>query len=220
MLKKISENTLQLKKWTGEFGRSYTQRNTIPLIKLDKIYQKNFGITRTALNRMFLGNIKHSDRILEIGSNTGNQLLFLQKMGFTNLYGIEPQKVAVEAAKSRTRGINIIKGDVFGIPFKDGYFDLVFTSGVLIHIHPKDIKKSIKEIYRCSRKYIWGYEYYNENYKEVVYRGHKKLLWKADFPGIYVKLFPDLKIVKIKYLKYLENNNVDVMFLLKKKNAK
>jgi len=28
--------------------------------------------------------------------------------------------------------------------------------------------------------------------------------------------FPDLEIVKIKFLKYLENNNTDIMFLLKK----
>jgi len=209
-------NDKQLEKWLGKFGQDYTCRNAISLNELDSLYYKNFGITRSELNKLFLNRLNRSIRILEIGSNIGNQLLLLQKMGFKNLYGIEPQNYAVELSKKRTKGINIIEGNVFDIPFKDNYFDLVFTSGVLIHIHPKDIKKAIKEIYRCSKKYIWGYEYYSDKYEEVVYRGKNDLLWKANFPKIYLDLFSDLKIVKIKFLKYLQNNNIDVMFLLKK----
>jgi len=51
--------------------------------------------------------------------------------------------------------INIIHGVADDIPFKDGYFDMVFTSGVLIHISPGNINRVLDEIYRCSREYIW-----------------------------------------------------------------
>lgn len=215
----MSEDTDQLKKWTGKFGKEYTDRNAISLNDLEKSYQNNYGITRTKLNKLFLNRIDHSIRILEIGSNIGNQLLCLQKLGFKNLYGIEPQNYAVELSKKRTKDINIIKGDAFDIPYKDKYFDLVFTSGVLIHINPRDIKKIIKEIYRCSHKYICGFEYYSEEYREIIYRGERDLLWKANFPKIYIDTFSDLKIIKIKFLKYLQNDNINVMFLLRKKNA-
>lgn len=50
-------------------------------------------------------------------------------MGFNNLYGIEINNYAIELSKSRTNNINIIQGYAFGIPFKDEYFNLVFTSG-------------------------------------------------------------------------------------------
>jgi len=208
--------TDQLKRWTGKFGKEYTDRNMISLSNLKKSYQDTYGIKRTELNKLFLGKMSRSMRILEVGSNVGNQLLCLQKMGFKNLYGIEPQSYAVELSKKRSKDINIIKGDAFDIPYKDKYFDLVFTAGVLIHIDPRDINKAIKEIYRCSRKYIWGYEYYSEKYEEIIYRGKKNLLWRANFPKIYIDAFPDLKMVKIRFLKYLENDNVDVMFLLTK----
>ena len=214
----MAETTIQLKNWTGKFGRKYTDRNILSLDDLERLYIKRYGITRTELNKSFLNKIDKSIRILEIGSNVGNQLLCLQKMGFKNLYGIEPQTHAIELSKKRTGDINIIKGDVFDIPFKDKYFDLVFTSGLLIHIHPKNIKKAIKEIYRCSRRYIWGFEYYSDEYREVPYRGKKNLLWKADFPRLYLGLFSDLKLIKEKYLKYLNNENIDVMFFLKKAN--
>ncbi|MCK4788064.1 MAG: methyltransferase domain-containing protein [Desulfobacteraceae bacterium] len=212
----MAKITEQMEKWTGEFGKEYTDRNALTLEETEALYKRNYGVTRTELNERFLKGIDRSIRILEVGSNVGNQLLYLQGMGFSNLYGIEPQSYAVELSKKRTKGINIIKGNVFDIPFKNKHFDIVFTSGVLIHIHPQDIKKALKEIYRCSRKYIWGFEYYADTYTEVTYRGRKGLLWKTNFASLYLDLFDDLELVKERRLKYLENENVDTMFLFKK----
>jgi pseudaminic acid biosynthesis-associated methylase len=200
----------------GAFGKEYTDRNAHTLEELDELYRKNYGISDTELNREFLGDLDRSIKILEVGSNIGNKLLNLQKMGFRNLYGIEVNSYAIEQAKANTTGINIIQANAFDIPFKDGYFDLVFTSGVLIHIAPTDIEKALKEIHRCSREYIWGFEYYADTYTEVKYRGHDNLLWKTDFVSLYLELFDDLELVKEKRLKYLENENVDTMFLIRK----
>lgn len=97
-------------------------------------------------------------------------------MGFNDLYGVEINSYAVEFLKAKSKGINIVHNSAFDIPFKDGYFDLVFTSGVLIHIHPKNIRKALREIHRCARKYIWGYEYYSGHYTEVPYRRQSGLL--------------------------------------------
>ena len=138
----MKNKTLQLAKWTSTFGREYTDRNPASLGVVEKLYKKTYGLTRTTLNELFLDKTDRSAKVLEVGSNIGNQLLILQKMGFKDLYGIEPMDYAVELSKKKTRGINIIKGDACDIPFKDEYFDLVFTSGVLIHINPKDIKKA------------------------------------------------------------------------------
>lgn len=206
----------QLKNWTGEFGKAYTDRNIISVNSLDRQYRALYGTTRTVLNKMFLDKFTRDIKILEVGCNIGNQLLCLKKMGFKNLCGIEPQDYAFRIAKQRTHDISIVKGNVFDLPFKDGYFDLVFTSGVLIHINPKDIKKALREIYRCSSKFIWGFEYYSPKYEEIIYRGNRNLLWKADFPKIYTQTFNDMRIKKIKFLKYLKDENVDEMFLLKK----
>ena len=128
----------------------------------------------------------------------------------------EINKYAVELAKSRTKNINIIQGSAFDVPFKDGYFDLVFTSGVLIHISPDEIAKAINEIYRCTNRYIWGFEYYADKYTKVKYRGHDELLWKADFADLYLESFGDMNVLKREKIKYLDNENVDEMFLLEK----
>ena len=148
-----------MKKWNGEFGKEYTYRNARTLEQVAASYAERYekDVTPTKLKGEFIGHINRSIRILEVGSNVGNQLLWLQSMGFENLYGIELQKYAIELSKSRTENINIINGSAFDIPFKDAFFDLVFTDGVLIHIGPLEIGQALKEIYRCSNKYIWGF---------------------------------------------------------------
>jgi len=212
----MKEDTYQSKKWASEFGKMYTDRNPHTIEEMDEIYKKQYGITRTELNLMFLNDFDRGIKILEIGSNVGTQLQGLQKIGFTNLYGIELQQYAVELSKQYTKNVNLIQGSVLDIPFKDNFFDLVFTSGVLIHISPDDIEVAMKEIYRCTKKYIWGFEYYADTYTEISYRGENNLLWKADFAKIFVEKLPDLKLIKVKYIKYLSNENTDCMFLLQK----
>lgn len=214
------KNTFQQKNWEKGLGNKYTLRNPLNPKEFEKVYRQNFGISRTNLNNEFLGRLSRSLKILEVGSNVGTQLMYLQKMGFKNLYGIEINRKAIELSKLITKKIDVIQGSALDIPFKDGYFDLVFTSGVLIHISPIDIKKVMKEIHRCSNKYIWGFEYYADKYTKVIYRGKKNLLWKANFPEVYCRLFKNLKLVKEKKIKYLKSENVDIMFLLKKRSEK
>ncbi len=210
------EMTKQMEKWSGDFGKEYTDRNVFSLEELDTLYKSKYGVTRTELNQRFLEGMDRSIRVLEVGSNVGNQLLCLQSMGFVNLYGIELQSYAVELSKARTKRINIIEGSAFDIPYKDGYFDLVFTSGVLIHINPDDLNTAMREIYRCTSEYIWGFEYYADKYSEIPYRGRRNLLWKADFAKLYQDEFRDLELVKEERIKYLDNDNVDSMYLLEK----
>ena len=214
---KTTDSIPQLKIWEGKFGRDYTDRNSMSTNELDAMYMANHGISRSELNALFIGEMDRSALILEVGSNTGNQLILLQEAGFTNLYGVEPQDYAVELAKKRSKNINIIKSKVFDLPFKDKFFDIVFTSGVLIHIAPSDIQRALVEIHRCSNKYIWGFEYFADEYTKVIYRGQDNLLWKTDFASLYLDLFADLELVKKKRIKYLANENTDTMFLLRRK---
>jgi pseudaminic acid biosynthesis-associated methylase len=208
--------TPQLAEWQGDFGRDYTNRNSITPEQVDALWIKNYGISRTTLNREFLREIPKDARILEVGCNLGNQLVLLQQLGYTNLYGIEAQGYALAATRTRVRDLNLIQATAFDIPYKDKYFDLVFTAGVLIHIAPGDLAQALTEIHRCARNFVWGAEYYSPVPTEVHYRGHDALLWKSDFADEYLKRFRDMQLVKEQKLPYLEGRNVDSMFLLRK----
>jgi pseudaminic acid biosynthesis-associated methylase len=208
--------TEQEKFWSGEFGKEYTDRNSRDPQIWDNFYLENWGITKSKINEKLISNLPKDIKILEVGSNTGMQLKCFQEMGFENLYGIELQQYAVEKSKEYSKGINIIQGSGFDLPFRDDYFDLVCTNGVLIHIHPKDHLKIMKEMVRCSKSYIMGFEYYSPQITDVNYRGNTGFLWKADFAKIFEDNFNNFKEVNRDYYKYLTNDNIDYAYLLQK----
>ena len=109
-------------------------------------------------------------------------------------------------------------GSALSLPYEDGYCDLVFTSGVLIHIAPDDLPRVMDEIHRCARTFIWGLEYYAPDLTEINYRSRNGLLWKTDFAQRYLERFADLELVREQRLSYLESTNVDTVFLLRKKH--
>lgn len=208
--------TAQEKFWLSKFGKEYMKRNNFTPQELDKFYVENLGVPRSKINQDFIGNLNLKNT-LEVGCNIGIQLNMLQKHKHKlgQIYGIELSPEAVELAKLNTKNCNIIQGGAFDIPFKNNYFDLVFTSGVLIHISPKDIPKALKEIHRVSKKYIWGVEFYNPDYIHINYRGNKNYHWKGDFAKMYLDHIPNLKLIKEQRYEKIKDK-VWTSFLLKK----
>jgi len=211
------KQTTQEEVWKTIFGESYNHRNNFDNKALDEVYISDIGISRTEMNEKFIGDLDRDISILEVGCNIGMQLVNLKEMGFKNLYGIELQPHAVELANLRTPGINIIQGTAYDIPFKNEYFDLVFTSRVLIHLNPTEIEKAIKEIVRCSKKYIYGNEYYADELTEIKnYHGQNNIAWKRNFPQLFLDVSPDLKLLKEEKYKYTFNDDLDTTYLFEK----
>jgi pseudaminic acid biosynthesis-associated methylase len=208
--------TAQSEVWGGEFGREYTDRNTFEIDTLEALYQKNYGVTRKQINERFLRGVPRDASFLEVGCNTGNQLLLLRRTGYFNLSGIELQPYALDIAKSRAHDISWMQGSVLALPYGDKSFDVVFTSGVLIHVAPEDLPRAMDEIHRCAKTYIWGLEYYAPEVTAVKYRGNDGLLWKMDYARRYVERFKDLQLVDEQRIPYVESPNVDTVFLLTK----
>ncbi len=72
-------------------------------------------------------------RLLDVGCGVGTISLLLKERGF-DVCGIDMSSVAV--AKAKERGINATVCDVDrdGIPFADGYFDVVWAGDVAEHV--------------------------------------------------------------------------------------
>ena len=109
------EENEQLKAWKSNFGVEYTNRNAI-------LPESRINAFRSIIKDL---NI---NKILEIGCNVGHNLIALSKIGDFKLIGLEPSKYAVLQGRSYSNNISILEGDIFDIPFKNGYFELVFTS--------------------------------------------------------------------------------------------
>jgi pseudaminic acid biosynthesis-associated methylase len=179
----MTADSPQLALWRSEFGRDYTDRND------------HDRPERVAAWRRLLDGIAPV-RALEVGCNVGWNLIYLERLGVAELYGIEPQPGAVERARHRRPGFNVLHGTAFELPFRDAWFDLVFTSGVLIHIAPAALGAALDEIWRVSRRWIAAIEYDHPSEQAVNYRGRSEALWKRDHGAAWQARYPGLQPVR------------------------
>lgn len=214
----MSKLTEQLKNWTSDFGEEYTKRNEMSLVDAEKLEKNRIGQTKRDSFIELIDGLNISN-VLEVGCNMGQRLEILSTTGDFDLYGLDPQDFAIEKAMSKYPNINFVKGTAFDIPFDDNFFDLVYTAGVLIHISPDNLPEALSEIYRVSRRFILGFEYYAPDIEMVNYRGHNKMLWKMDFKEAYLKRYPDLRVVRSRILDNInsgEKRLQDIHFILSK----
>ena len=177
------QTSSQLALWRSQFGREYTDRNDVA--KPERI---------VSWQRLLDGIVPQ--RAVEVGCNVGWNLTYLKELGVKELYAVEPQAYAVEKARARNPEYNVLCGTGFDLPFKDGFADLAFTSGVLIHIAPKDLPKVMAEMYRVSRRYIVAIEYDWPTEEEIKYRGNADSLWKRPHGQIWQSQYPALKLLR------------------------
>lgn len=185
---------IQLKRWSKSFGKSYTRRN------LDINFSPKHQERRKGWLSQALAKTKEVYRILEVGCNTGHNLLTFSDIGNFELVGIDPQVLALKIGKEKKVPATLIKGSAYDIPFFKGYFDLVLTSGVLMHIHRRDLPKALKEINRVSNKYFLTIDYFDDEEISVDYHGYKDMLWRRDMRKVCSQILPHMKLIWEKQL--------------------
>ena len=150
-------------KYNSDLWNKYTKDNA-------ESYQESLSnfIFNTSL-------VLGAEKILEAGCNIGNNLRSFNSD--FNVFGIDMNEKALEIAKNEFPNFNFKQGSLLDIPFEDNYFDLVFTRGVLIHIHPDDMQNAIKELFRVSNKWIFNLEYFGEDNKMIKWSRGDDLLW-------------------------------------------
>jgi pseudaminic acid biosynthesis-associated methylase len=204
-------------RWRGEFGRAYTQRNTLSEAQLDALYRRRYGLSREELNAEFLGGLA-LESVLEVGCNVGMQLRHLRRTTTARLAGIDLQEGALAVARAALPDADLRVAEATAIPHPDRSFDLVFTSSVLIHVPPEDLPVVMDEMVRVSRRWVFGLEYWHASPVEVPYRGESRLLWKRDFAADWLRRHPTLRLVRERRLPYLDEPGlVDTVYLLEKR---
>lgn len=188
----MSKMTEQEKFWEDKFGDKYIERNSDEKLLLSKIV-----LFSKILRRM--GAI---DSVIEFGCNIGLNLdaitFLIPKIQVT---GIEINSKACKSLKKKNfKHFN----ESFLSESDYGQFDLSFTKGVLIHTNPDKLKLAYKKLYSHSRKYILIAEYYNPSPVSIEYRGQKDKLFKRDFAGEMLEMYPDLKLIDYGFTYHLD----------------
>ena len=177
--------TQQEEFWAGEFGDYYIKRNNG-----EWLLASNIALFSSILNRT-----RGVKSIIEYGANIGMNIRALEKLAPTaELNAIEINKKAVNELKKIDKIKNIFHKSILDFKTEEK-FDFVFTKGVLIHVSPDFLKDVYKSMYEASSKYICMIEYYNPSPMEIPYRGNSEKMYKRDFAGEMMDMYPDLELV-------------------------
>lgn len=92
--------------------------------------------------------------ILVIGLGTGSVLYGLNKIGFKNIYAVEPNIEALKISHLKAEKLGLNKKNITcdyseSLPFKENSFDYIFTFTVFEHV--TDVNKSFDEAIRTLR---------------------------------------------------------------------
>jgi pseudaminic acid biosynthesis-associated methylase len=165
--------------WAHEYAGEYIDKNAE--------FESALGVEAWRLMLAKAGGV-HS--VLECGCNIGRNI------GFLNAVLPDASKSAIEISKPAFQHVtrlyalkHAFNGSIEESDLPAG-FDLVFTLGVLIHIHPDNLLVNMRKMHGLSGKYILMGEYFNRTPVMLEYRGQQERLFKRDFGKMFVENFP------------------------------
>lgn len=164
--------------WAGQFGDEYHTRNRVQ-------WESKVPFYRQILQRT------QAKSALEVGCGPAWNLRALQQArpGMA-LAGCDVNARAIDEAER-----NVPEGDfriaraAFLLPFfHANQFDLVMTSGVLIHVSPDDLAEVMSNIVTIASEYVLAIEYASQIEEEVDYRGYTGKLWRRPYGALYAEM--------------------------------
>ena len=198
--------------WSGDFGDNYIERNDNKRLLTSNI---NFFIKS-------LQRTKNLKTCIEFGSNVGMNIKSL-KIIYPNLefHAVEINKKAAKSLEEIISPENIFQESILDFESNQKW-NLSLVKGVLIHINPEKLEEAYKRIVNASDKYILICEYYSRKPESLVYRGHSNKLFKRDFAGEILDLFPSLSLIDYGFVYHRDPNfpQDDISWFLIEKNNK
>jgi len=170
--------------WGGEFGDDYVERNL-------GAYDARAPFWSAMLERV------SPQSVLEVGCNVGGNLRFIApELPAGSVYGVDVNLKALTYLRASFPQVNGFLGSAKALPFRDDYFDLVFSMGVLIHQPEESVRDVISEMIRVSGDWILTGEYFAEESEEVPYRGYEGALFRRDYGRLFLEQGPTLSLVE------------------------
>jgi hypothetical protein len=183
--------------WGSDFGDAYQRRNgsSWPSIKnRSRLFGDIFQAMENA-NKANPSPQPFPTSVIEVGGGCGDNLRAIDMIYERSRAPIKIMSCDPNAAarKAMADVATVLPGDLDQLPYQDDAADLVFTSGVLIHVPPADLPRAMSEIHRVAKRWILSIEYFNNVPEEIKYRDRDGMMWRRDWGQAWLDEYPTLK---------------------------
>jgi pseudaminic acid biosynthesis-associated methylase len=182
--------------WAGNFGTEYIKRN-----QGDGFLASNLDFFSKALR-----SASGMSSCIEFGANIGMNLKALKLLRpALDMHAIEINKDAAQELTTWMGVKNVYNTSILDFS-ASRQWDLVLIKGVLIHIDPDVLLTVYEKLVNSTGRYLMVAEYYNPVPVGISYRGHENRLFKRDFAGEIMDIYPNMKLVDYGFLYHRDIN--------------
>jgi len=101
------------------------------------------------------GAITKADKVLEVGSGTGNHIIAIKKSIGCEAFGLDQSGAMIRQAEARRSGIVFQQGDAEALTFDDAFFDVIFSVDVIHHLtSSEDYFRTAKRVLRPGGRFV------------------------------------------------------------------
>lgn len=182
-------NNEQQNFWKNQYAKDYIDKNS----------EFNSAVGVKGWSQM-LARTENINSVLECGCNIGRNIKFLNHVlpdASKSIIELSPDAYSIVTQNFVFD--NSFNGSIVESNFQVESIDLVFSMGVLIHIHPDDLLQNMNKMFEYSSRYILIGEYFNRTPVMIEYQGEIDKLFKRDFGKYFLENFP-VKIVDYGFL--------------------
>jgi pseudaminic acid biosynthesis-associated methylase len=163
--------------WADTYAEEYIRKNSS--------FDRDLGAEAW---RKMLASAGPIGSLLECGCNIGRNLRFLTEvLPAARKSVIEISEPAYRFVIGEFALDQAFNGAILDAPFGPDSFDLVFTIGALIHIHPDNLLANMRKMFELSGRYVLIGEYFNRTPVMLEYQGEEDRLFKRDFGKLFIE---------------------------------
>jgi len=127
-------------------------RHELEMYRIHKNGEPFAGFSR-CMEQLSTSVNERGSRLLDVGASGGYYGELLRMIGWRGQYtACDSSRAFAELAQGIYPGIDYDIGDACGLPYRDDWFDIVLSSGCIMHIY--EWQKAIAELARTSSRYV------------------------------------------------------------------
>jgi SAM-dependent methyltransferase len=113
------------------------------------------GISSRLAAALTVADVKHGERILDIGCGRGEAVLHCARSGAV-VHGVDYAADALRIARRSlaaqadglSEQVRFLRGDARRLPFEDGWFDKLLMFDLVEHLYPWELRQALREAWR------------------------------------------------------------------------